>query len=136
MSDSFDKEKLIIKTNYLNGGDLSIIDYGYAHSIPEVWTKVVRPIRVKNMTAFIGLKRYILPREVIQVGFNGTKYRIIRESRKIQEGYEYKIKRVDGSPITYADIANVQVGQNVKLASRRSKKNIFNQIYKALNWEY
>ncbi len=130
-----DKKLVVRKQNFLNGGDRSLIDYNYAHSIPNPLAKVVKPMYVKGFNAWIGIDALLLPKEVITVGFNNTKYRLTTRSKKLMKtlGYDYNVVRVDGQPITFADINNIQVGQRVKLSSRRSKDQIFGQLYRTLN---
>lgn len=115
-------EKLIIKTEFLEGGDLAVYDYSMLSSVKVIQTKVVVPIYTVAHMAYIGVKDALLPREVIQVGNLGFKYKIIGPLHKVLPtgGFIHRIKRVDGYNVTSTDITATFVGGAVHIRSRRT----------------
>jgi hypothetical protein len=117
-----DNEKIIIRTEFIEGGNLAAYDYSLLSSVKVVKTKVVLPIFTKGSMGFIGVKDPLLPQEVIQVGNLGFKYKIIGPLKQLipTGGFVYRIKRIDGYNITSTDITATAKGGLVKIKSRRT----------------
>lgn len=124
MSD--DCDKIIIRTEFIEGGNIAAYDYSLLSSVKVAWTKVVVPIYTKSHMAFIGVKDALLPQEVIQVGNLDFKYKIIGPLVQVLPtgGFIYRIKRVDGFNVTSTDITATFVGGKVKIKNRRSFKQL------------
>lgn len=119
-------EKIIIRTEFIEGGNLAAYDYSLLSSVKVVKTKVVLPIYTKGSMGFIGVKDPLLPQEVIQVGNLGFKYKIVGPLKKIlpKGGFVYRIKRIGNHNITSTDIDATFVGGEVKIKNRRSFKQL------------
>lgn len=121
--------KIVMKTNTLEGVDMSVNNLEMFTSVRIRWTKVSHAMTKRNGITFIGTKEQLLPGDIIQVGNLGLKYKVI-SLKKLEDkpqGYIYRIKRVDGANITSTDINNVLVGQKVQIVSNKTFQQIFEQ---------
>ncbi len=118
-------DKIIIRTEFLEGGDKSLIDYDILGSVKVIKTEVVKPLHKVKAKAYIGTKEPLLPKEVIQVGNLNLLYRVIELTKKLPTGGNlHRVKRVDGYNITQTDIDAIKIKDTVRIKSRRT----YNQL--------
>lgn len=129
-----DGEKIVFSNRRREGVDLSIIDFNQVNSVKIVVTKVVKTMYTEKLKTYIGTKDPLQPGEVIQVGNLGLRYKIVSPTKHIvpSGGFLYRIKRIDGASITNTDLSAVAIGQKVKIKSRRSYKQQFDQVVRLL----
>jgi hypothetical protein len=117
-------DPLIIRKDFLPGGDKSTIDFEIVGSIKLLYTTVTEKMyKVKSKT-YIKIKDACLPNEVIQVGNLGLRYKIIGFAKITDNGYIQRIKRIDGASTTLTDINATFVGGKVKIKSRRTANSL------------
>lgn len=124
-----DKEKIVMKTNRLDGVDMSVNNLEMFTSVRIRWTVVSHLMTKKHKIAYIGTKEQLLPGDIIQVGNLGFKYKVV-SLKKLEakpQGYIYRIKRVDNNPIASIDIDNILIGQKVQIVSNKTFQQIFEQ---------
>lgn len=125
-------EPIVLKTDRLDGVDMSVSDISMLSAVKVVVTNCTEPIFKIKTQSFIGTKERLDDGDVIQVGDLGIKYRVIKNLRmRGKTGNIYRIKRVDGFAITSLDINATRKGQRVKIVNRKSYKQIFEEISKA-----
>jgi hypothetical protein len=121
-------DKIIVRTEYLEGGDKSLIDYDITGSVKVVRTEVVEPMFKVKAKAFITTKEPLLPKEVIQVGNLNILYRVISLVKKTTSGGNmHRVKRVDGYNITQTDIDAINVKDVVRIKSRKTYNQLMRQ---------
>lgn len=125
MSDKLDKIKL--RKDVIEGVQKSFNNLEQMSTVKLLWTKVKTSIYKKSFITLIGTKDALDVGDVIQTGDYSIKYKVVSE-RGLSDrgGYLYRIKRVDGYNTTSQDIDGSKVGQKVRITSRRSFEQIFN----------
>lgn len=129
---SADKEKIILKTDRLEGVDKSIYDYTQIHTVPIVVTKITKSMYKKGKSTFIGLQERVIEGEVIKVNASQITYRIMK-AVKLDPHYGaiYKLLRTDGSNIVQLDLDAAMKGNKVKIL--RVKDNFFKKCRNCKN---
>lgn len=113
-----DNEKIIIRSESLQGLDLSIYDYSYAFSNKIAWTVVVKAAYKMNGKSFIGLKDNLNVGDIIQSGKSCVMYKVMK-FEKMEEKYRlYKIARTDGHSFVDTDINNLTEKTKLKIKNR------------------
>lgn len=110
---SVDKEKIILKTDRLEGVDKSIYDYTQLQTVPIVQTRVSKSMYKRGRHTFLGIKERTNVGDVIRVGDFRILYRVIKLVRMEVHGGIYKILRVDGSNTTQLDLDGARKGKRV-----------------------
>jgi hypothetical protein len=122
-------DKIIIREENIPGVDQSLLDF----HLPPLRVKVIKKMFKKGIRTYIGLSEFIVVNQVIQVGSLGLKYRIISSNpKKLDRGYLFEIKRIDGFNITSTDINAVQEGRTALIIGRRSYQTKLEQVIKAI----
>ena len=128
------EDKFRVNERSWPGIDKSIVDFSAVHTSKVMVTKVLIPLYKKGIIAYIGIKDLLLAGEIIQVGNLGQKYKIIGGAKKVlpRGGYLFRVKRIDGFNITSTDMGAIFEGDKVKIKSRRSFKQQFDQAVEIL----
>lgn len=125
MSDKLDKIKL--RRENIEGVQKSFNNLEQLSTVKLLWTKVKTSIYKKGIITFIGTKDPLDVGDVIQTGNFSIKYKVVSErGLSPKGGHLYRIKRVDGYNTTSHDIDGSKIGQKVRITSRRSFEQIFN----------
>lgn len=134
MSDNLDKVKLRRET--IEGVQKSFNNLEQLSTVKLLWTKVKTSIYKKKGITYIGTKDALDVGDIIQTGNYSIRYKVIKEVRlEDRGGYIYRIIRVDGYNTTSQDIDGSKVGQKVRVTSRRSFDQIFNDTpHKSKNY--
>ncbi len=111
-----------------DGPHMHTFDFTQLHTSPPTVSICTKPIWKKSSMAFIGVKQNMLPGEVIRVGNLGIKYKIVSVVSRDEDGFHYRIKRVDGASITSLDIDATKKGDKVKIVNRRTFQQEINLI--------
>ena len=123
-----------IKTHSFPGVDKSIVDFEYAHSAPIITTKIVKPLYKKGLKSFIGIAVLVSKGEVIEAGDFKQKYRVVSNPKYLPKGgCLVQVKRTDGFNITTVDMDSTHVGGKVRIVSRRSFRQKFDQAIEILH---
>ena len=78
----------------------------------------------------INLRDGVIPGEIIEVrGHLNIKYRVLKNLGFQGWGYIYSIKRLDDRPITQVDIGNAKNKTRVRIAGRKSAKDVLKIVY-------
>jgi len=122
-----DKGKIIMKKSALPGVDMSISDFTMVTSVKVTKTKVTKRLFFKGGAYFIGTKDQLDSNDVIKVGLQGVKYKVVKMVKVDPIGkFIHRVKRVDGNTITTVDINAILLGQPVKIVSRPSFQQMIN----------
>lgn len=124
-----ENEKIILKTEFMEGGDKSLYDFGLLSSVKVNVTQIVVPIHKSGTIAYIGTKEPLLPQEVIKVKRSGISYKIIGSLVKVipTGGYIYRVKRTDGYNITQLDINSTIKGEKLFIKNRKTFEQLINR---------
>lgn len=121
------KEKIIIKSDYLPGVDQSVVDLTLFSTVKPRFTKVTKLMYKKRGLTFIGTKGKLDNHDVIQVGNLGLKYKVQKlEKVTDREGFIYKVRRICNSNTTALDIDSIKLGDKVHIVNRKTFDQMFN----------
>lgn len=130
-------KKIIVKSSYLHGVDMSIADLVRVSAIPVSITYTTSEMYKKGSQAFVVLKDKLMPGEVIQVGDYSIKYKIVSlVSPHESGGWVHRVKRVDGYNITQLDIDGIHPKQKTLIVSRKSYNQIWDEATFYENTKY
>lgn len=117
-------DTLIIRRDFLPGGDKSVIDFEIVGTVKVLRTVITEKMYKVNSKTFIKIKDACMPNEILQLGNLGIRYRTIGLPKVTDNGYIHRIKRVDGYSTTLTDINATFVGGKVKIKNRRSGQQL------------
>lgn len=124
-----DSEKLVIKrttdVSLLYQEDLS----SCISAVPYTATKTTTGMFKKGIYGCVGFRDAVEDGEIVQLGFFKIKYKVFGNSFFVRgsKAKYYRLRRVDGNSITTQDISGIESGQNVRIVSRKTFKQLFDQ---------